>query len=40
MPVLVAYHVGGLDGWRDVVEDVADALMRREADYLRRRGVA
>jgi len=34
----VAYHVGGLEGWRDVVADVADALIEREPDYLRRTG--
>jgi hypothetical protein len=31
----VAYHVGGLEGWQDVAEDVADALLEWEPAYLK-----
>ena len=36
----VAYHVGGLEGWEDVAEDVADALLEWEPAYLKRISLA
>ena len=33
----VAYHVGGIGGWAEVVEEIADALLAREPEYLRSR---